>query len=294
MGAARYTAEPVVGSGDGLGESVVWDAERSELSWVDIHAARLQRWGSETGLITATLPERIGAIGLRAGGGHVAAFASGFALLGEDGEIERRIAEVEPELPTTRLNDGRVDRQGRFVCGGMDEAADQRAVSAVYRLDADGAVVRILDGIACANSIAFSPDGTRMYFTDMPTGRIVAYAYDIDEGVPHDPVLISDGTEYPGLPDGSTVDADGCLWNARWGSGAVVRFTPDGALDAIVEVAVGNPTCPAFGGPDLSTLFITTARFGRTDTQLAGEPRAGDVFTVDVAASGIAEPRFLG
>lgn len=176
----------------------------------------------------------------------------------------------------------------------MDEGDPQRPLSAVYRLDPGGEVHRILDGIACANSIAFSPDGTRMYFTDMPTGQILVYDYDTDEGVPHSPRVFADGSEHPGLPDGSTVDAEGCLWNARWGAGTVIRYTPDGAVDTVVRVPAANPTCPAFGGDDLSTLFVTSARFGRTAEQLADEPQAGAVFAVDPGTSGVVEPRFAG
>ncbi|HAS31872.1 MAG TPA: gluconolaconase [Microbacterium sp.] len=287
-------ADLAIASRNDLGESILWDDRTNQLSWVDIHEAKLERWSSAHDRRTTALPERIGAIGLRDGGGYVAAFASRFALLDTDGNPTRELEEIEGTLPSTRLNDGRTDRQGRFICGGMDESPHQQAISAVYRLDDDGRAHRIVDRVACANSIAFSPNGALMYFSDMPTGRILVYDYDIDAGIPHNPRLFADGTEHPGLPDGSTVDADGCLWNARWGDASVVRYAPDGRIDAIVTLPTSHPTCPVFGGEDLSTLFIASARFGLSSYQLHEEPEAGSIFAVSTGLGGIAEPRYIG
>ena len=292
MSAEETVAELAIASANDLGESIVWNSETDELAWVDIHRGKLERRSADMSRSTADLPARIGAIGLRASGGFVAAFTAGFILLDANGRLDSDLIEIEPDLPTTRLNDGKVDRQGRFICGGMDEAQNQLALSAVYRLDPDGTPHRIIDRVACANSIAFSPDGALMYFSDMPSARILVYEYDVDEGIPHDPKVFADGTEHPGLPDGSTVDADGCLWNARWGAGTVVRYTPDGSVDAVVRVPATNPTCVAFGDADLSTLYITSARFGRTDQQLAREPLAGGIFAVTRSARGVREPHF--
>jgi L-arabinonolactonase len=278
-----------------LGESPVWDAATGELLWVDIHDGEIWRYrAADQTLRTHVLPERVGAMGLAANGGYVLALASGFARFQPLGERLQRIADVEADVPTTRLNDGRVDRQGRFVCGGMDEAVDQRPLSAVYRLDGDGAVHRLIDGVHCANSICFSLDGATMYFSDMPTGRILAYGYDVDTGQVHSARLFADLADQPGLPDGSAVDADGYLWNAQWGGGRLVRYAPDGRVDRIVPVPVTNPTCPAFGGEDLETLFVTTARFGLTEAQLRNEPTAGGLFAVRPGVAGVHEPRFAG
>jgi L-arabinonolactonase len=286
------TVDVAVESRNELGESVVWDSVSKQLVWIDIHRGNLERWGTSGHRTTDRLAERIGAIGLRQTGGLVAGFASGFALLDAAGRTERRLMDVEAHLPTTRLNDGRLDRQGRFVCGGMDEDSIQKPVSAVYRLDHDGSVERIIDRVACANSICFSPDGSRMYFADFPTRCIVVYEYDADAGIPHDPVIFADGTEQPGYPDGSTVDAAGCVWNARWGAGRVVRYAPNGDVDAVIELPTSNPTCPAFGGDDLETLFVTSARFGLSEQQRELEPLAGSVFSVRSGTTGLEEPRF--
>jgi L-arabinonolactonase len=292
----RLTSVEIVHrAGNELGESVLWDGAREQLLWVDIQRGLLFRREHGSGAVREyQLPERVGSVGLRAGGGLVVALASGFALSdAEGGELERLEA-IEADLPTTRLNDGRVDRQGRFVCGGMDEAGDQQAITAVYRLRAGEPATRIIGDIACANSLCFSPDGDTMYFTDMPTKQIWAYRYDAGEGAPHTRRTLIDLRDQPGLPDGSTVDADGCVWNAQWGAGRILRITPEGAIDRVVEVPVSNPTCPAFGGPDLATLFVTSARFMLSEEQLAAEPHAGDLLAVDVGVRGLAEPQFAG
>src|SRR5262249_54181493 len=192
------------------------------------------------------------------------------------------------DLASTWLNAGRVDPQGRFVCGGMNEAEDLSPISSVYRLDGETAT-RLIEGVAITNSLAFSPDGERMYYTDMPTKRISVFTYGDELGAPRE---LIDLNAQAGLPDGSTVDADGCLWNAQWGGHRILRITPDGVLDRVVELPVSNPTCLAFGGPDLSTLFVTSARMGLSEEQLAQEPHAGDLLALDVGVKGLPERRF--
>jgi L-arabinonolactonase len=285
-------AEVIADCRNRLGESVIWDG--TEVLWVNVHDGEIWRSDLQEPPRKQQLPDRVGAIGLRASGGLVAGLAGGFALVDPGAGTVQRLADVERELPTTRLNDGRVDRQGRFVCGGMDEAEDQRAISAVYRLDPDGSTERIVEGIGCANSICFSPDGTTMYFSDMPTGTILAYRYDVDTGRPHSPRVFTEFAGQPGLPDGSTIDADGCLWNAQWDGGRVVRYTPAGRIDRVIELPVSRPTCVCFGGDDLSTLFITTARFQLDQRRLASEPHAGGLFAIRPGVQGLPEPRFAG
>jgi L-arabinonolactonase len=128
----------------------------------------------------------------------------------------------------------------------------------------------------------------------MPTGRILAYSYDVDAGRAHSPRLFADCSDQPGLPDGSTVDAEGFLWNAQWGGSRLVRYTPDGRVDRVVPVPVTNPTCIAFGGDDLRTLYVTTARFGLAAARLADEPTAGGLFALRPGVPGVPEPRFAG
>jgi L-arabinonolactonase len=292
---ASTEAALVVACQNFLGECVLWDADAAEVVWIDIAAGEIWRYDPRTGATSKlTVGERIGAIGLRHEGGHVAGLASGFAFIdAADGAITRLTA-VETDLPSTRLNDGRVDRQGRFICGGMDENLPRQPISAVYRLDPDRTVTPILTRIALANSTCFSPDGTTMYFTDMPTRKILAYAYDVDEGVPHSPTLFVDLADDPGNPDGSVIDADGCLWNAQFGGARVVRYDPTGRVDRVITVPVSNPTCCTLGGADYRTLYVTTARADLTDEELANEPDAGGLYAVELDVEGLPESIFAG
>lgn len=279
-----------------LGESIIWDDGASALYWVDIHAKSIWRWEpfGATAPRVFTLLERPGALGLRRDGGLVLGLESGFALFDESSGAIDKIADVEADLPTTRLNDGRVDIAGRFLCGGMDEAENQQAISALYVLEPDRTVRRLLNGIACANSTCWSADGRTLYFSNMPTRRIDAFDYDIENGtVSNRRPFVSFDKEL-GLPDGSAVDAEGCLWNAEWGGGKLLRFRPNGQLDREVLLPVTNPTCVAFGGPDLDTLFVTTAWFGLTDEQRNAEPLAGSLFAFAPGVRGRPENRYAG
>lgn len=277
-----------------LGESVVWDAETSTLWWANIHEGEIWSWSPAANVpaVRTKLTERVGAIGLRRTGGLVLALASGFAFYDQDTGETSRIIDVEPELSSTRLNDGRIDPAGRFICGGMDEATPQKPISAVYALDSQRQTKALINGIHCANSICWSPDGSVFYFTDMPSRRIDAYDYDVTRGEVSNRRTFVDLGKETGLADGSTVDAEGFLWNAQWGGGKIVRYAPDGTIDREVPLPVSNPTCLCFGGEDLSTLYITSAWFGLNDSARAAEPYAGSIFAMQPGVRGIHEHRF--
>jgi len=279
-----------------LGESILWDERDGRLWWANIHAGEVWSWHPSAAgePRVQTLPERVGALALRAAGGKALALESGFAILDTEGGVVRKIADVEADLATTRLNDGRVDPAGRFVCGGMDEASPQKGISAVYSLDRDGTVAPLFGGVHCANSICWSPDGRTLYFTDMPTRRIDRLDYDPATGSASGRRPFADLSGEPGLADGSTVDAEGYLWNAQWGGGKVVRYAPDGSVDREVALPVSNPTCLCFGGPDLDTLFITTAWFGLGAASRAAETQAGGIFALKPGVKGLPEHRYAG
>lgn len=278
-----------------LGECVLWDDRLGRLWWTDIHACELWEWDLYGGARPQVhfLPERVGAFGLREKGGLVLGLATGFALYDPATRSLERLADVESELKTTRLNDGRVDPFGRFVCGGMDESPDQRPISGVYLLDEARNVTRIVSNVHCANSICWSPDGSLMYFTDMPTARIDAYRYgreasQIAFAAPFAPVAP------PGLPDGSQTDAEGFIWNAVWGGSRLTRHAPDGTLEREIILPVTNPTCVTFGGADLDILFITTAHFGLTPAAIARDRWAGSLLALRPGVRGRREYRYLG
>jgi L-arabinonolactonase len=277
-----------------LAECVLWDDRQGLLWWTNIHAAELWSWDpfDETGPVVHPMPDRVGAFGLCEGGGLILGLASSFALYDPPSGEVMTIVDVEGDLPTTRLNDGRVDAFGCFVCGGMDEGSAQASISAVYRLDEHRRVAPIITGVRCANSICWSPDGSEMYFADMPTGRIDVYTY-LPQATPRWKRHLAkvDGV---GLPDGSQVDAEGYLWNAEWGGSRIVRYAPDGTVDRAIGMPVANPTCLTFGGPGLDVLFVSTARFGLLESDLASQPKAGGIFALRPGVRGRAEHRYAG
>jgi L-arabinonolactonase len=276
-----------------LGEGVIWDARSSSLLWTDIENSELWILDPAGKIKTLKAPERIGSFALREAGGLVVAFASGFAFWDPATGDRKDIEKFEAHLPHTRLNDGGTDRQGRFLAGGFDERGG-KPISSLCRLDFDLSVHTVLREICCANSLCFSPDGHVMYFADTPKGVIWRFAYDVDAGLPHDQTVFATFADQPGSPDGSCVDADGCLWNAQWSGGRVVRYSPSGQIDRVIELPVRNPTCVAFGGVDLDILYITTARYLMKPEELAAEPLAGALFALQPGVFGLAGQRFAG
>ena len=278
-----------------LGEGAAWSAEEQKLYWVDIEKSQLWRYDPGTGETkTWKSPERITAFAFRDRGGLLVAFESGMAFYDPETGKTEKIQDIEPDLATTRMNDGRCDRQGRFIIGGMDESGNWEAISNVYRVDEDLSVHKIISDVACANSTCFSPDGRVMYFADSLAGEIWAYDYDTNTGAIASRRLFTSFSDQPGMPDGSIVDAEGFLWNAQWNGHRVIRYRPDGAIDRVLEMPVMNPTCVAFGGKDLDVLYVTTGRYLMTPEQIETEPLSGGLFAIKVDVKGLNEPKFCG
>jgi sugar lactone lactonase YvrE len=282
-----------VAASNRLGEVPVWDVAEAALYWVDIEGRLLQRFHPATGDVrTWPLPERIGSFALRESGGFVVAFASGFAFMAEDGRIDW-IARPEADRPGNRFNDGKCDRQGRFWAGTMDDSLAART-GALYRLDPDLSVTTLETGIGISNSLAWSPDDRTFYFADTLDREIRAYDYDAASGSIANRRVFTAMAGRPGAPDGSTVDAEGYLWNAEWDGWAVVRYAPDGSVDRVVDLPVQKPTSCIFGGPDLSTLYVTTAIWDLSPADLERQPWAGSLLAVDAGVQGLPETRFAG
>ena len=194
-------------------------------------------------------------------------------------------------MPQTRLNDGRVDARGRLWIGTMDNGLTN-GFGALYRVDPDGTMTRQLDDVIVANGIAFDPAGRHMYFTD--TRRYITWklTLDGDGDMVTGREVLADYSTTGDRPDGACVDADGCLWQAFFAGGKVVRYAPDGRIDREIALPATNPTCLCFGGPDYRTLFVTTAFKFLTPEQLAAEPLAGSVFAIHGAGQGVPENLF--
>lgn len=277
--AMTAVAELVLDCRNTHGEGILWSEDHALLMWTDIHGCALWTLDPRTGKsLSYTLPERLACFAPRKGepwNRILAAFADGFALYDVLSGERRDITSFEAGKSTTRLNDGRTDPAGRFVAGGMDEGSPMRPISSVVVVDHDLSVRELFAEVGCANSISFSPDGSRMYFADSPKRAIEAYDYDMTKGAASNRRTVA-RTE--GVPDGSCVDAEGYLWNAVWEGYRVERYAPDGRLDRVVEIPVAKPTCCDFGGPDLQTLYITTSRLGADAALLAREPLSGGLF----------------
>jgi L-arabinonolactonase len=275
------------------GEGVLWDSRSCRVWWTDIHGKKL--WSYDPASRAAAsfdVPARVCCFAPRAGGGLVVAFAEGFALYDVATGVREELAPFEPDLPGTRLNDGRTDRAGRFVAGGMDEAGGQR-VSSVWRIDADRSATRLFGEVACANATCFSPDGRTMYFADSPRRTLEAIAYDPATGAVGVRRVLAT-IEGPGVPDGACTDAEGYVWVAIWEGDRVERWSPDGRLDRTVEVPVHKPTCCAFGGVDLDVLFITTSRLGSSEPELQRQPTSGGLYAFRPGVRGLADTPFAG
>jgi sugar lactone lactonase YvrE len=268
-----------------LGEGPTWDAAGNRLLWIDILGARLHTYDPATGRRTVrVLDQHIGAVKPRAGGGLVLNLRDGVAVLDTDGTF--RWLHHEP-VPGRRANDAAVAPDGSLWAGTMryDEAPGGGTLS---RLTADGTHTTVLDDVAVSNGTGWSPDGRLMYYVDSPTRRVDVF--DHEDGRITDRrtfVEIEDGA---GFPDGLTVDADGCVWVALWDGAAVRRYTPEGVLDRVVSLPVPRVTACAFGGPDLTDLYVTTARVGLT----APHPVAGSLLVVPGAGKGVPQPPFAG
>lgn len=278
-----------------LGEGALWCAKTGRLYWTDIEGARLWRHDPAADQhLSWCMPERLATFALTADPRLLLIGLAGRLAFFDlaTGEISP-IADIEPGL-NTRVNDGRCDRQGRFVFGTKDEAATPQPVGGFYRLNRDLSIERLpLPAPAISNSIAFSPDGATMYFCDSPTREIRACEYGVDGHVGPSR-LFARLADPDGEPDGSTVDAEGGVWNAQWGAGRVVRYDTAGRETARVDVPARQPSCVALGGPRFGTLYVTTARVGLDAATLAAERGSGGVFAATCAWRGLAEPAFEG
>ena len=277
-----------------LGECPVWSAVEQVLYWVDINEPALHRFDPRTGRDHAMpMPSAIGAYALRAHGGFVVALRDGIHLADADGRLTRKVADAPYDPHHHRFNDGRCDARGRFIVGTMNEQRDA-ASGALYRLEADGTLHRLVDGITISNGLAFSPDGRTMYHADTPARVVRAYAYDATTGRLGPPRVFAQWTGEDDRPDGAAVDSTGQYWVAFYRGGKVMQLSPRGELVREHPLPALCPTMPAFAGPDLRTLYVTSARQQREAEELARLPLSGGLFAMQVDVPGLPEPLFAG
>ncbi|MBP6900268.1 MAG: SMP-30/gluconolactonase/LRE family protein [Burkholderiaceae bacterium] len=276
---------------DLLGESPLWDASAQALYWVDARGRRVQRWCPQQGGVLQhwDAPQDLGSIALTTDANRLLlALADGFALLDlASGAVTPRAAVQHPK-PPMRLNDGRCDREGRFVCGSM-VLHRRDAEGSLYRLEHDGRVSTLIaGGIAVSNAICFSPDGRRLYFADSLSGLIRRWDYAVDGSLSNEQVFADTRSQGSG-PDGATVDADGCLWVALVMAARLACYAPDGRLLRLLDLPVPYPSCPAFGGPALDRLYVTSIR-DSGNVLRSDDPAAGALVEISgLGVRGLAE-----
>ena len=276
-----------------LGEGLLWNEQRQSIWWTDIECSTLFEYDpvSDT-LQTWDTPHRVACFGFVEGEDTlIVAFDRGIALFEPSSGVTGWL--VGPDVPGAglRFNDGKVDPTGRFWVGTMVEDPSKASGSGgLYRLDVGAGLVECLADVTISNGLCWSPDQSVLYHADSPTNSIRAYAFDARRGT------LSGGRVFARTakgvhPDGSTVDANGGVWNAQWGGGKVVRYSDNGDADLTISLPVSQPTCVTFGGADLDLLFVTSARQGLSEAALAGEPLAGSVFVFRPGVSGLSATR---
>ena len=285
-----------------LGEGITWSADQENLYWLDvvIPSKLFQLHLPTNKLSTFIMPEMISSISIRSKKDLIIASQYGVYNYNLTSNNFTRLIETEPLLKFNRSNDGASDIKGRFWFGTMQNNLDEEGndipitknSGSLYRLDIDLTLNKIESNLGIPNTFIWNPDNTKFYFTD--SMEEIIYSYDFDEKSGE----ITNKTKFTtfnrGVPDGSTMDSEGFVWNCRWGGSCVVRFDPLGRVDRVLEVPVVNVTNCVFGGKDLKTLFITTARQGLSKEYVKKNPYAGSLFAIDLSIKGIEDNNFLG
>ncbi len=279
-----------------VGESPLWHPGHKRLYWVQIMHQLVNRFDPATGVNeTFKLPEIVTCLAFRKSGGLVLTTRKHFAFFEFESSKFTRLTAVETDQPDNRFNDGKADRQGRFWAGTMNEKDMTLPTGNLYRLGPDQSVKLIQPHIACVNGTDWSPDNRTMYTTE--TGSYVIWQYDFDPAAG----TIANRRPFVQLdpaanifPDGLTVDAEGFIWSNHVGNGKIVRYDPAGNIERQVQLPVPRAVSCAFGGPDLRTLFVSTARETMTPEQLAKAPRSGSVFAVDAGVQGLPAAEYAG
>ena len=285
-----------------LGEGITWSADQENLYWLDIviPSKLFQLHLPTNKLSTFIMPEMISSISIRSKKDLIIASQYGVYNYNLTSNNFTRLIETEPLLKFNRSNDGASDIKGRFWFGTMQNNLDEEGQDipitknsgSLYRLNTDLTLDKIESNLGIPNTFIWNPDNTKFYFTDSMEGII--YSYDFNEKSGEITNKTNFATFNRGVPDGSTMDNEGFVWNCRWGGSCVVRFDPLGRVDRVLEVPVENVTNCVFGGKDLKTLFITTARQGLSKEYIKKNPYAGSIFAIDLSIKGIEDNNFLG
>lgn len=291
----KNEVELVLDTKSDLGEGAIWNYKTGELLWVDITAKILNfyhpKLKNNKEMFTGQM---IGTVVPAESGKVMVALQNGFYQLDPETGTKKLITNPEEGIEGNRFNDGKCDPAGRFWAGTMSTLGKRQA-GALYRLDPDSSVHKMIDNVGTSNGIVWSPDYTKMYYIDTPTRKVMAWDYDNETGEISNPKTAIEVPEEMGYPDGMTIDEDGNVWIALWSGSAVGCWNPEtGELLRTIGVPAKNVTSVAFGDDDLGTLYITTARQGTSDEELEKFPHAGGVFKTRPGVKGVEAFFFKG
>ncbi|MDP2696972.1 SMP-30/gluconolactonase/LRE family protein [Thalassospira sp.] len=281
-----------------LGEGPHWDAEQGELCFVDIVGKTAYALKPATGDLRSWSFDRpVSAIVPRRQGGFLVALADHLAFM--DPETGKTTSFVAPDADHegNRSNEARVDPMGRFWQGTMqnnigpygEDLPVTVSTGTLNRVDADGTITRFVEQIGISNTLLWSPDGRKMYFGDTITNQLDVYDFDMESGVASNRRFFAK-TDDHGSMDGSAIDAEGYIWNARWGGSCLIRYNPDGGIDRIIDLPVTNPTSCVLGGPEMTTLYITSATVGLS----GNNPQDGALLSLETGVRGMPCFAFAG
>ncbi len=276
-----------------LGEGALWNHQTQTLWWIDIEGKTFNIFDPKTAVNTQyQTPSRIGTVVPSDDGSAIIAAEEGIMELNLTSRQTSLITPVESDIADTRLNDGKCDPAGRLFVGSMDRKTS-RPLGSLYQIT-KSQVTHLLDSITISNGIVWKSDHTTMYYIDTPTGKIMAYNYDINTGQISDPKVAVTIPKTLGYPDGMAIDQDDNLWVGMWNGNAVINFDPiTGDIIRKIQVPAHNVTSCAFGGPDLDTLYITTARVDMTDDELAEKPLSGSIFHCVPGVKGVQSNSYI-
>jgi len=277
-----------------LGEGPIWSVKEQALYWVDILGHRLHRYSFLKGTQSWQFDQEISSLAEReAADGLIITQRHSFTFFNPATEEQRTLAQIEHDLPGNRFNDSKCDRRGRFWAGTMDFDCI-KPTGSLYRLSPDGSITVMDSGYPVTNGPAWSADYRTLYHNDSVNGRVYAFDFDLDSGEISNKRVFLQFVKEDGSPDGMTTDAEGGLWIAHWGTGKLTRHDPEGKVMHTITLPCSQVTSCAFGGPNLTTLFITSAAGGLSPQQLEREPLAGGLFAIDLNIAGVPANKFGG
>lgn len=270
-----------------LGEGLVWSTEEHVLYWVDILKGFIHRFDPVAKKnTTIELSQKVTSLGLRKGGRFILTLRDSIALFDPHSNSLDIIASPEKQRVENRFNDGKCDRLGRFWCNSMNEVDMSKDTGSLYRIDNDYSIHQMERNVILGNGMGWSPDNRLFYFTQTLRHKIFVYDFDLQSGAIANPRVFA---EVKGNPDGLTVDADGCVWSAVYGSSCVICFNPQGNIERTIHLPVPRVTNCTFGGEKLDTLYISTAREGMTQNEIEKFPLSGSLFAIKPGVTGLPE-----